>query len=299
MYFYFDIHLNNKNIIYSRFLASFINLNGKILPAENTIPAHDNRAFRYGYGLFETMLCIDGQIQLLQYHWDRLFAGMEQLQFNIPATFNSLKLEEAILNTIQKNKLEKLCRIRLQVYPGHGGLYDNNRALQYIIECFPLENAAITLNENGLVMGIAEGLQKSSDTLANLKTASGLIYAMAAQKAIAEKWNDALIYNTSGNIIESTIANIFWVKDNIIYTPPLSEGCVAGVMRRHIIATLAANNIRVHERSLSKELIIDADEVFLTNAIKGIRWVKQFDEKTFTTNQTARMVYQLVCHDTL
>jgi branched-chain amino acid aminotransferase len=221
---------------------------------------------------------------------------MKQLGFNIPILFTPQLLEAAILETVQKNKLLSLCRVRLQVYAGSGGLYDiANQQPQYIIECFPLEQPSlIELNENGLVLGIAEGLQKSSDSLANLKTSNALIYAMAARQATANKWNDALICNTCANIIESTIANIFWVKNDIIFTPPLSEGCIAGVMRRHIIARLAKNGIGVQESSLSIDGIDEIDGVFLTNAIRRIKWVQCIGEKSFKMHSITSQLHDIL-----
>lgn len=248
---------------------NYINLNGKICPKEDTAPAADNGAFRYGYGLFETMLLLDGNIRLGQYHWERLFAGMQQLHFAVPPLFTPAHLEAEVMRTVKKNKAEKLCRVRLQVFAGGGGLYGTDLKPQYLIECFTLEDSTLLLNDNGLTMGIAAGLAKSPDQLANLKSCNALIYAIAARMARQHQWNDALIANTAGSIIESTIANIFWIKDEQIFTPPLAAGCVAGVMRRHIIG----RNAGITEKTLLLPELLQADEVFLTNAIKGIRWV--------------------------
>ena len=249
----------------------------------------DNGAFRYGYGLFETMLVQDGLISLWQYHMDRLFAGVKQLYFVIPALMSPEYLEKEVLQTVKKNKLEKLCRVRLQMFSGGGGLFSpENKHPGFVIECFPLDESSLPLNENGLVAGIATGLSKSMDALSNLKSCNALIYAIAARQAREHKWNDALICNTNGNIIESTIANIFWISSGIIYTPPLADGCVAGVMRRHIIEKIA-----VTEKSLSEGELQAADEVFLTNAIKGIRWVHEIGNTHYSNKQTHK-VYDLL-----
>jgi branched-chain amino acid aminotransferase len=145
-----------------------------------------------------------------------------------------------------------------------------------VIECFALAAEVVKLNENGLIVGISRGLSKSADTLANLKSCNALIYAIAARQAKDQKWNDALVCNTAGNIIESTIANIFWIKDGTIYTAPLSDGCIAGVMRRHLMEKVA-----VKEQSLTRSALLQADEVFLTNAVKGIRWVSTIHDTSF------------------
>ena len=268
---------------------NYINLNGKITNTTDTAIPVDNGAFRYGYGLFETMLVQDGAIRLFQYHTDRLFAGLKQLYFEIPALMTTGYLEKEVLQTVKKNKLEALCRVRLQVFAGGGGLYSHeSNQPGFVIECFPLEVSSLQFNGNGLVAGIATRLTKSNDQLSNLKSCNALIYAIAARQAKEHKWNDALICNTGGNIIESTIANIFWIKNGIVYTPPLSDGCVAGVMRQYIL-----ENTTVSEKSLSIQLLLDADEVFLTNAIKKIRWVREIDSARYSNTQTSA-IYALV-----
>ncbi len=256
----------------------FSNINGKIIPAVDAAVPADNGAFRYGYGLFETMLVQDGVIRLKQYHWERLLQGIALLGFELSKLVTTDKLEEQVLKLVAKNKLEHLCRVRLQLYAAGGGLYGLTTPQPgYIIECFPLGDDALMLNENGLVAGFVEGVQKSADVLSNLKSCNALVYAIAARQAKARQWNDALISNSSGNIIESTIANIFWIKDEKIYTPPLTEGCVSGVMRRHLMQILQG----VIEQPLTGEILLDADEVFLTNAIKKIRWIGRIEDKEY------------------
>lgn len=260
----------------------YTNINGRLINAgEAAVPA-DNKAFRYGQGLFETMLFRDGQIMLWQYHHERLFGGLALLGFNVPPLFTPQYIEEEISKTVRRNKLEQLCRVRLQVYAGSGGLFEHTSPKpEFIIECFPLDAHTLLLNESGLHIGIAGGLRKSNDSLANLKSCNALIYAIAAQQAKANKWNDALLLNDSGNIVESSIANIFIISNNEIYTPPLSEGCVAGVMRSYIIERLQQSGITIQQAVLTTEMLLEADAIFLTNAIKRLRWVENFDNRTY------------------
>ena len=258
----------------------YTNLNGKIIAAENTLVSVDNRAFRYGYGLFETMLIKDGKIALAQYHWERLQAGVKALHFELPKLLTIAVLEEEVLKTVRKNKLEQLCRVRLQLYADDGGLFDGKtQKPQYIVECYPLEEHIYQLNEAGLVLGIAQGLVKANDSIANYKNTNALVYALAAQQAKENKWNDAVVLNAEGNIIETTIANLFWIKDGKLYTPPLSEGCISGVMRRYIL-----EHAEVIEQPLTFEILKHADGVFISNAIRRIKWVATIEDYTYSKN---------------
>jgi len=264
-----------------------INLNGKITTRTNAAIPVDNGAFRYGYGLFETMLVERGSIRLKEYHWERLFEGLKVLQLERPPLMTYEWMENEVLRTVKKNGAEGLSRVRLQLYAGGGGLYGMESAQPgFLIECFPLETDVLKLNEHGLVAGIADGINKSMDSLSNLKSCNALIYAIAARQAKANKWNDALVRNTNNNIVESTIANIFWIKDKVVYTPPLTEGCVAGVMRRHIM-----ERITVTEKELREEGLLLADEVFLTNAIKRIRWVEGIGNTRYG-NEKVNTIYK-------
>ena len=105
---------------------------------------------------------------------------------------------------------------------------------------------------------------------------------MAALWAKENKLNDAILTNTFDKIDDATIANIFIVRDGIVNTPRLSDGPVNGVMRRHILKCLRDEGMPVHERSITAEDVLQASEVFFTNAVYGIRWVKQVANINYT-----------------
>jgi branched-chain amino acid aminotransferase len=252
-------------------------LNGKMISGDEPILNAANRGFRYGDALFETMKLKDGKIQLVSHHFERLFAGLSLLKMDIPKFFTQEKLLEGIIQLCKRNKCEELARIRLTVFRSEGELFSPNNSLQYLIECWPLNEENNKLNENGFVIDIFPDARKACDKFSNLKSANYLPNIMAALYAKENKLNDCLLLNAQGHICEAVIANIFWIKNEIIYTPPLSEGCVAGVMRRYLIEQLKA----VKEKPCDIKDLGEANEIFLTNAIKGIRWVKQFKNKIY------------------
>ena len=260
---------------------SFICVNGKIIPEDEPVLKVANRGYRYGDGLFETMKVLNDRIILEDFHFERLLEGMARLKFIIPVLFTPSKIKEAILLLCKKNNCSESARIRLSVSRGNGGLYDCDNSLIYLIESWPLDSQTDKLNENGLVIGIYPDARKSCDVFSNLKSANYLPYVMAAQFAKENKLNDCLILNVHDRICDATIANVFWIKEKVIYTPPLSEGCVAGVMRRYLLEKFNDSKFTFQGKALDIDILLDADEIFLSNAVYGIRWVGQFRDRSY------------------
>jgi branched-chain amino acid aminotransferase len=263
--------------------------NGNILSADEPVLLASNRGYRYGDGLFETIKVAKGQILFAGDHFERLFTGLALLQFEIPARFTKEQLAHDILRLCQKNDCAELARVRLSVSRGYGGLYDTDRKLNWLLECWALNNSVNQLNENGLVTGIYPDARKSCDKFSNLKSANFLPYSMAAQYAKDNKWNDCLVLNTNENIADSAIANVFIVTKTTISTPALTEGCISGIMRKNILVWLRQEGYTVNETTISARDIHNADELFLTNAINGIRWVGRCGEKQYTNNRVAEI----------
>lgn len=274
----------------------FININGKLHKNTSAGVPHDSRAVRFGFGLYETMLIIDGEIQLKDYHWERLFSGIDKLKLVMPELMTRDWMEEEIMRTVRKNQAEKLCRVRFQIYAGRGGLFDGqNPWSEFIIYTRKVEPHLLQLNEKGLALTIAAGLNKSKDTIANMKTTNAMIYALAARQAMERKVDDAVILNTDGNAIETTIANLYCIKDGVIYTPPLSEGCVAGVMRRHVLQQLGEAGFEVKEQPVSIDFLKSADAAFATNAIRRLKWIASIDDKEYTLDKILE-VYERISY---
>ena len=260
-------------------VANYININGVTVPAGQA-KAYSNSAFRYGVGLFETILILDGEIMLWQYHQSRLLIGMHVLGFKLPETIAQKPLEDHILDVVRKNSLLSRCKLRLQVFSENGSFGHTDNTI-FIAECFEVDPSVPALNETGLKLGYAQGIVKSFDSLANLKTTSALGYSIAAHQAKTNGWDDALLFNQHRNIIETSIANIFWVKERSIFTPTLSEGCIAGTMRRYLLDHLPDAGFSVIEQPLTKEILKSADAAFLTNAIRRIKWIRSIDDTEY------------------
>ena len=261
---------------------AFFNYNGKVFSEEEKIIGPANRGLRYGDGIFETIKFKNGNLILAEQHFERLWNGMEAFQFSVPVHFTREKLSIEINALVKKNKLKE-ARVRLTIIRSDGGIYDpKNDSPNYIIEAIKLHEDNGNLNINGLQICMYEDAVKSIDKFSNLKTNNYLPYFMGAKFAKRQHCNDAIILNNKGNICDTTIANIFIIKDKTIYTPTLSEGCVAGVMRTWLLQTLEKLDYQIVETQITKSFLLDADEAFLSNSIYNIRWVGALENTNYT-----------------
>jgi len=272
-------------------IKGFLNFNGKIYSNDKLLISPNNRSFRYGDGCFETMKMLNGKIILEAYHIERLFTSLMTLQFNNPNYFITDVFRKQVDEIARKNMHKKAARIRISVTRGDGGLYDlEDNKPNYLIQTWDLNSVNNKLNENGLVMDIYKDARKAYDQFSCIKSNNYLSYAMAARWAKSNQLNDALLLNSYDRICEATIANVFLVQDGIVKTPAITEGCVGGTMRKFLLEKMKEERIPYLETQVSVEEILQAAEVFLTNSVYGIRWVKSIGESHYK-NQVSTMLF--------
>lgn len=272
----------------------YFNYNGKILAENKPVIGAGSRALRYGDGLFETIKSNNGELVFAADHFERLWSGLQSLHFSIPVHLTPALLEKEITGLLKKNRHNKLARIRLSLLRGNGGLFDDiSHQPDYLIQTWALPDNAGQWNSNGLIMGIYRDARKSCDPLSNIKHNNFLPYLMAALHAKEQKWNDAVVLNDAGRICDSSIANIYTVKDETVFTPSLAEGCIAGVMRKNLLKQLAGNGIAFREKAITMDELLSADEVFLTNSIFSLRWVQAIGETVYSNSFTQK-IYSLL-----
>ncbi len=263
-------------------MTEYINWNGKIVEKDKFHISPDNRSFRYGDGFFETMKIVNNNILLAGFHFTRFFSSLQLLSFDVPVLFTQEYFTEQIQNLLKKNKHSSLARVRMMIYRGNGGLFDpENLHPNFVIQTWPLQETINELNTNGLDIDIYTEARKVCDSFSMVKSNNYLSYAMAALWAKKNKLNDCVLLNPYNNICDSVIANIFIVQNNLIKTPAITQGCVNGVARSYLIECCKNNNIAISETTISVQDMVDASEVFLTNAVAGIRWVRQLGERMY------------------
>lgn len=248
--------------------------NGSFVEAQQPLFPASNRSFKYGDGLFETARFYRGRLLLASYHFERLFSGMQLL--NMQPHFTATQLTEGVTTLCAKNHCSALARVRITIYRE-----EDNQA-SFVLEAVPLEEATLHWNGAGWKLVLYPFARKSCDVFANLKTANYLHYVMAAQYAAQHNVQESLVLNMHNHICDGSKTNVFYIQGDDVYTPALPEGCVAGVMRRTVIEFLKQEGIAVHQQHVTEEDLLQADHVFVTNAVEGLRWVQQLSDRTYT-----------------
>lgn len=268
---------------------------GEVVTASQIISiAFSNRAFRFGDSLFETIRYSNKNILFLSDHISRLKLSMPILKMKIPSHFSFDYFLNKISEVIYANHLQdKSARIRLTVFrQGSGAYYPENNEVSYLIEADELPNALYQMPANGLVVDIFKDIFKPINRLSNLKSGNALIYVLASINKDTLRLDDSLILNEKGHICEASASNIFAVKGNMMMTPPLTEGCVSGIMRMQIKKMAESKKMLYIEKPFTPHTLLDADEVFITNTIQGAQWIRQFQSRIYEKKNITQMIVE-------
>ncbi|MBA3970673.1 MAG: aminotransferase class IV [Bacteroidetes bacterium] len=275
-------------------MQNYVNHNGKFVLADEPVLAVNNRSFRYGDALFETIRVANYNPQFLKDHLERLYNGMKVLKMEMNPLFSEVFFEHAILELAQKNDIASDARVRLTVYRNAGGFYTpSTNDVSFVVEAYPMEEKGYILNSKGYTVDLFTEFKKAQNVLSSIKSANSAIYVMAGIHKIQNELDECLLLNDKHHIIEGISSNLFAVKNGVLYTPPVADGCVNGVMRKKIIEIAQANKIAVYEISVMQNVLLGADELFLTNTINGIRWVVAYKQKRYF-NDTAKKLTDIL-----
>ena len=275
-------------------MQQYILHNDEFILADQPVLAVSNRGFKFGDGLFESMRMAGGKLKYAEQHAARLKEGMEALKMDGSTLLDDYFLKQKTAELAKKNKFKGNARFRLSIYRQGEGLYtpENNKS-GYVLESSVLNEPEYEMNKKGLIIDVYDELTKPINKLSNYKTSNALIYVMAGLYKKQNRLDDVFMLNQNGFLCESMTSNVFVVYDKQIYTPALSEGCVAGVMR-NVVMDLAANNgLPIIEAQLNPEVLREAEEVFVSNAVTGIRWVMGYGRKRYF-NENAKLLSNLL-----
>ena len=245
---------------------------GAFIGRDSVFLSSESRSFNYGDGFFETIKVINKRVFNFPYHMQRIKLAFSILKLNY--NYTEKFWHEIIYELITVNKMIS-GTIKIHVSRSGAGKYlpdscDTDLFVRSI-------NGSLYQKNNMISLCFYEDESKTRGSLSNIKSVSSLVSVLALVYANENSFDNAILVNSSGNVIEASNANLFIVKNNKICTPPISEGCVDGTMRKWVV-----NKLDVYEKVILRNDILEADAVFVTNATSGLIAVKTVEKKSFS-----------------
>ena len=264
-----------------------LNFNGKIISAKELQLSNDNRAFKYGDAIFETVRVLNTKVVFIEDHYFRLMASMRMLRMKIPMKFTLEFLQEEILKTTSALPKAENYRVRLTVYRKDGGLYSpKSNEIDYLIEASEFSY----VEKSSYKVDLFKDFYNYSGLLSTIKTTNKMLNTLSAIFADENDLDNCVLLNERKGVVEVTNGNVFIIKDSIIKTPALTEGCIKGIIRKKVIEILEKHpDYTIEETVISPFELQKADEVFITNAIVGIQSVTNYRKKEFTSEITNKI----------
>ncbi|WP_339916443.1 aminotransferase class IV [Yeosuana marina] len=272
-----------------------INFNEKIVE-DDLLMSINNRGFNYGDALFETIKVSHGKLLFWEDHYFRLMASMRLMRMEIPMNFTMTFLENQIQELLKANELQNISsRVKLVVYRKEGGLYlPNTNDVGFVITASQLDDDFYLLKNDIYEVDLFKDFYISPSLLSTLKSNNKAINVVGSVYAKENDLKNCLLLNTDKKVVEFLNGNIFVVKDNVIKTPPLTDGCLKGIMRKQLIEILQQlSEYEILESSISPFELQKADEIWMTNVITGIQPVTKYRKKYFESNVSKVVLQKL------
>ncbi|MFM2213264.1 MAG: D-alanine aminotransferase [Bacteroidota bacterium] len=271
-----------------------VNFNGILSESDLQLNV-SNRSFLYGDGVFETMKVVDRKILFFEDHYFRLMASMRIIRMDIPMAFTMEYLEAQILDLVEACNVAKSARVRFTVYRELGGYYTPmTNSVSFVIVASKLDNKAYQLSKGSFEVDLYKDFVVTKQLLSTLKTNNKIIQVTAGIFAIENQLDSCLMINEDKNVVESVYGNLFMRMGDRIITPPISEGCLNGVMRMQVIRLIKkSSDFAIVEESISPFDLQKADELFITNVVVGVQPITKYRKKEFEIMIAKDLVNQL------
>lgn len=269
-------------------------LNGQLHSETNIqLNVEKNGSFWYGDGFFEAMKYVNGQLMFAEEHWDRITQSCHILKMRNP--FSNKNELVGYIHQLAAQYPCKVLRVKLSMWRNTWQAYQpEDDQIQYVLVATEHEHAGYPLNEEGLSMGIFTDHLKSISCLGNIKSNSSQLYVLATLYTQSRRLNDTILLNTRNNPIESSRSNLFIIKNDTLYTPPLNEGCLDGIMRRIIINLCSENQLPLQQEPVTMDMLVNADAVFTSSSIRGIQWVKEVNHQPYSPHPVVQTLVNLL-----
>ena len=265
--------------------------NSRIFDQEDIQIKTHNRAFCYGDGLFETIVTGPSRFNLIDRHLDRLGAHMSHLRLLEPEIIKK-NLNKWIDELARLNQIAGDIRSKLQVWRKSGGLYSpSSNAFEFLIT---VKESQQPIYVNGSEIGLSKQSVNHFSSISAFKSISSMNYVMAGIEKTEKNLDDIIILDHQGYLSETHTSNLFWTKDNVIYTPDLKTGCIDGVMRRFTIDFFKQTpGIILKTVRAKQETLLNCDSIFSTNA-SGIKSFSQLENRDQPLHNPENLLSDLI-----
>lgn len=273
-----------------------ININGRILKEEEANISLKNRGLFYGDSIFDTIRVINGKIIFWEDHYFRLMASMRIMRMEIPPNFSPEFLEAEILDLLKARDLgSSPARVRFTVIRKSGGLYGpDHLEIDYFIIAEELSSPFYLLDTENYEIELFKDHYINSGLLSTLKTNNKAVNVLGSIFAKENGYRNCLLLNESKNVVEALNGNIFLVNNNVIKTPPLTEGALNGIIRKQLLSIVKTmGDLTIQEAPISPFELQKADELFITNVIVGIQPVTRYRKKAYDTEVAREVLAKL------
>ncbi len=271
-----------------------INFNGALQDSDFHM-SFANRSFLYGDGVFETLKIANNKILFWEDHYFRLMASLRIVRMDIPMSFTMEYIEEQILVLVRAMNIHESARVRFTAYRNSEGFYlPNNNSISFVIQASKLDNLKYNYDPIQFEVDLYKDFIVPKQLLSTLKTTNKITNVTASIFAKENQLDTTLLLNENKNVIEAANGNLFMVMENKLITPPISEGCLNGIMRKQIIAIAKQmDSVTVLESPISPFDLQKADELFITNCIIGIQPITKYRKKEFEVRVARQLIEKL------
>ncbi len=249
-------------------------INGK---STDAVSLYD-RGLQYGDGLFETIAVEDESLLCWDEHLERLQSGCSRLKIPIPNQ-DTLSAESQRLISSVKRGIIKIIITRGQ--GGRGYASPVNIEPTRIISLYPWPEYSFGNSDDGINVRVCNYRYAHNSMLAGIKHLNRLEQILARSEWTDSSIAEGVVLDHEENVIEGTMSNVFYIKNNTLYTPELSACGVDGVIRKKIITLAAELHLEICINKISLKSLMDADEAFMCNSIIGVWPIKKIDRKSF------------------
>jgi len=221
---------------------------------------------------------------------------MRILRMSIPMDFSPEFLEEKIIELVKANDLESSAvRVKINIHREAGGYYTPERnSIGYFISVKPLDGAFFTISDDPYEVELYKDHYVLSGMLSTIKSNNKLVNILAGIYAKENGFDNCFLINQNKSVLEMTNGNVFIIKGKEIKTPPLSDGCLNGIIRKQLIEILnKSEDFTLKEETVSPFELQKADEIFFTNAIQGIQPITKYRKKSYTNTVARNLVGKL------